>query len=387
MKIYFLLIAFLLITVNTTAQIIYGTNNYVEYHIGNLPIIISVPHGGNLIPSDLPNRTCNNPTLGTDLNTIELAQQISQSLFDLTGCRPHMIYCNLKRTKIDCNRNITDGACGNFNAEIAWTEFHNFLANAQTAALNQVSGKALYFDLHGHAHTIQRIELGYLLTGNQLGFSNSILNSQAYVDLSSIKNLVMTNVNSYTHSELLTGSNALGTLLGNAGYESIPSQQTPAPLGNPYFSGGYNTENYTSIVNGNSVNGCQIEANYTNVRDNAVNRQNFANAFSSVLINYFDTHYNINLINCTNLSINKFKDDRKVYVYPNFLNQHQFIQISGKNIARSKFYISNLLGQKIETGFVDSENKCQINKIYKSGYYIISIEENLNLYNLKIFFN
>ncbi len=44
-KIYFILGLFFL-SFQGNAQVIYGTKNYTEYHVGRLPIIISVPHGG-----------------------------------------------------------------------------------------------------------------------------------------------------------------------------------------------------------------------------------------------------------------------------------------------------------------------------------------------------
>lgn len=131
------LILILSVYFKSHAQVIYGVNNYTEYDKGTLPIIISVPHGGSLTPSTIPDRTCNSPTLVTDGYTISLARQIDSSLFNLTGKHPHIIYCNLKRTKIDCNREIIEGACGNAEAIQAWNEFHNFIDTAESIAQNQ----------------------------------------------------------------------------------------------------------------------------------------------------------------------------------------------------------------------------------------------------------
>ena len=52
------------------AQVIYGVNNYTQYHIGRLPIIISASHGGFVAPASIPDRTCNNPTTVTDSNIL-----------------------------------------------------------------------------------------------------------------------------------------------------------------------------------------------------------------------------------------------------------------------------------------------------------------------------
>ncbi|GDX51521.1 hypothetical protein LBMAG27_05680 [Bacteroidota bacterium] len=279
------------------SQIIYGANNYTEYHKGTLPIIISVPHGGSLTPSTIPDRTCNNPTLVTDGYTISLARQIDSSLFNLTGKHPHIIYCNLKRTKIDCNREIIEGACGNAEATQAWNEFHNFIDTAEAIAQNQFPGKAFYIDLHGHGHTIQQLELGYLYSSTQLGYSDSVLSTSYYTNLSSIKNLVAANANGYTNAQMLRGNFAFGTLLANAGFPSVPSLQTPSPGTNPYFDGGFNTANYTCHATGNPVNGVQIECN-SNVRSSYVNRKVFADSLASVLFRYFLIHENLNLSGC-----------------------------------------------------------------------------------------
>ena len=34
----------------------FGRSNYIEYIAGDLPIIISAPHGGALIPAEMPDR-------------------------------------------------------------------------------------------------------------------------------------------------------------------------------------------------------------------------------------------------------------------------------------------------------------------------------------------
>ena len=38
-------------------QTYFGRNNYIEYRAGNMPLIVSAPHGGTLTPAELPDRT------------------------------------------------------------------------------------------------------------------------------------------------------------------------------------------------------------------------------------------------------------------------------------------------------------------------------------------
>ncbi|MBL0053004.1 MAG: T9SS type A sorting domain-containing protein [Bacteroidetes bacterium] len=298
MKKFLLFFALVLVSFQGYAQVIYGVNNYTQYHIGSLPIVISVPHGGLVAPVIIPDRTCNSPTTVWDNYTIELGRQIDTALYNLTGCHPHLIICNMRRTKVDCNRNIADGACGNSQAETVWTEFQHFIDTAEILAQSQFAGKAFYIDLHAHGHAIKQLELGYGISGAGLTNTDNVLNTAPYIASSSIENSVATNVNGYTHAQLLRGTYGLGTLFVNAGFPSVPSMQTPNPGGNPYFSGGYNTYNHTCILQGNTVNGVQIETPST-VWSSYSNRKKFADSTAAVLANYLMIHQNINLItNC-----------------------------------------------------------------------------------------
>ena len=320
MKKLYLVPVLILGCIQAQAQVIYGVNNYTQYHVGTLPVVISVPHGGLVAPASIPNRTCNNPTTVTDGRTIELARQIDTALFNLTGCRPHLIICNLRRTKIDCNRNIEDGACGNSEAETAWTEFHDFIDTAQFLAQNQYEGKALYIDLHGHGKMPYRLELGYGLSGTAYNNTDSVLNTQAYIASSSIGNLVNTNVSGSTHAQLLRGDYALGTLLADAGFPSVPSRQSPNTGGFPYFNGGYNTFNYTCLAPGNTVNGLQIECDSI-VRSNYPNRKLFADSAAAVLVRYLFIHQDLDLLTNCGLPVSASghvePEDHTFAVYPN----------------------------------------------------------------------
>ena len=371
-----LIIALLYLGVFNTvcvSQTLYGTSNYVEYQIGNLPIIISVPHGGDLTPSSIPTRTCNNPETVTDAFTIETAEQIKAALFLATGCYPHIIICNLKRTKLDCNRNLADGACENSQAMTAWTEYHNYIAMAQNTANSQYNNKGIFIDLHGHGHTIQRIELGYLLSSSDLELSDTALNTSAYINQSSIKNLALNNINNYTHSQLLRGVNAFGTLLTNVGYPAVPSQQIPFPGStNSYFSGGYTTANHTCYDPTVTTNGFQMELNYDGVRNSNSNRLLFADKFKNVVLEYLNIHTNVVLGSCTPLGINE-NNDTELIIYPNPLKLGSQLFIKGASFNNLIYSVFNSLGQEITTGKVNDSNEIEINCTLNKGIYLVSI--------------
>ncbi|HMQ77032.1 MAG TPA: T9SS type A sorting domain-containing protein [Flavobacteriales bacterium] len=265
-------------------------NGHVEYRCGDLPLVISVPHGGALMPTDIPDRTCNSPVYDTDANTIQLGEAIDSVFAANEGCRPHLVICHLARRKLDANRNLADGACGDPQAEFAWQAFHAFIDSAK-ARVTADAGKGLYLDLHGHGHTVQRLELGYLLYEDELAFSDATLNTNTYINYSSIRNLALDNLLGLAHADLLRGSLALGTRLGAMGFPAVPSLQDPFPMpGEPYFSGGYNTARHSSY-GGGTIDGLQVECHFTGVRDNAANRVRFADSLRVAVVAFLKDHY------------------------------------------------------------------------------------------------
>ena len=169
-------------------QVYYGRNNYVEYYAGDLPLVFSAPHGGSLTPDEIPDRTYG--TMVTDSYTKETVLAIRDAIFDFTGRYPYIIISNLNRTKLDPNREIVEAAQGNQWAEQAWNEYHGFIEIAEDSITAQYE-KGFYVDIHGHGHEIQRLELGYLISGSDLFKTDSELNSSVYINSSSIRALAL----------------------------------------------------------------------------------------------------------------------------------------------------------------------------------------------------
>jgi len=351
----------------------FGTNDYIEYQIGTLPLVISVSHGGNLEPASMPDRTCYNPVYAVDAFTIETALEIKNLLFTKTGCYPHIIISHLKRNKLDPNRNIAEGACGNQEAITAWQEFHNFIATARNTANQQYNYKTFFVDLHGHGNPIQRVELGYLLYDDELELPDITLNTIQYINYSSIKNLVTSNVNNYTHAQLLRGPFAFGTLLANQNYPAVPSQNIPFPGTNSnYFSGGYITANHTSYDPTAPINGLQMELNFTNIRDTPANRTEFANAFADAIIEYMNTHFNPSWNTCNPLSTTNPSLDKAFSVYPNPVSGGEQIHFNIPEGNIFEYELFNLHGQLIAKGVLDSESTID-SKEHNSGLYLLKL--------------
>jgi uncharacterized protein YwbE len=273
----------------------FGRNQYVEYIAGNLPLIFSAPHGGALMPGEIPDRTpalCGgSATTLRDTNTEELTRAIQAAFVTRSGKYPHIVINRLHRVKVDANRDLVEGACGDAEAEVAWREFQDFIAVAKTRT--QVDfGKGWYTDVHGHGHAVARLELGFLLTSNDLLLPDATLDaSAAYEDKSSIRTLSAQSPLSF--AALLRGATGLGTLLANAGYPGTPSQQDPAPAaGEEYFNGGYNTVEHGCRADG-SICGVQIEHHFAGVRDTSANRAAYAAELARVYESFLSQNFGI----------------------------------------------------------------------------------------------
>jgi N-formylglutamate amidohydrolase len=267
----------------------FGRNAYIEFHAGTLPIIVSAPHGGSLEPAEIPSRTSG--TTVTDVATEDLARALADALASKTGRQPSLVICRLKRTKIDVNRDIGEGAQGNPHAEQAWNEFHAFL-DAAGALAAAAHGRALLVDVHGHGHPKPRVEIGYLLDAADLDRPDADLDDPAWARQSSIRTLAAES--GLRFSALLRGPESLGGRLDRAGYLAVPGPTTSSPGSDPYFAGGYITRRHGS-ADGGPVSAVQLELPSPGVRDTPASRAHFAAVLADALASYFAAHFRIQL--------------------------------------------------------------------------------------------
>lgn len=265
----------------------FGEKNYIEYLPGDLPLVISAPHGGREKPDELPERT--KGVVDIDTNTQELARTIADELQARTGRRPHLIICRLHRSRLDCNREIGEAAAGHAVAEQAWTEYHGFVAQALKTAIAQ-GGRAFYIDLHGQNHRDRRIELGYLHAPETLQAPDSALDAPGVAASGSLRRIA--EKSKLPYSALVRGPRSLGALLEARGFACVPSPERPEPV-LPYFQGGYSVRRH--VAADQPVAGLQIECTLAGVRDTPENRAKFAAALVDVLREYLAEHYALRL--------------------------------------------------------------------------------------------
>ena len=273
-----------------------GRNGYTEYIAGNSPVIFAAPHGGSLKPTEITSRDsirCGvSPAVQADTSTEELVREIRSAFYARTGKYPHVIISRLHRGKLDPNRNLSEGACGDNEAEIAWDEYHDFIAVAKSAVLN-AHGRGWLTDIHGHGHTPQRLEIGYLLEASDLALSDGTLDGDpSYENESSFQ--VFSENTTVSFSNLLRGHTSLGTMMATAGYPSVPSVDLPNPGSDLYFAGGYSLQQHGCATSGN-VCGVQIEHNYTGVRDTQANRAAYAAVLARVYETYLAQNFGMSL--------------------------------------------------------------------------------------------
>jgi len=260
----------------------FGRNKYIEYLAGDLPLIFSAPHGGREQPNELPDRAMG--TFAFDTNTQELARAVADELHNRTGHWPHVIICRVTRRKIDCNREIKEGAAGNPLTEQAWKEFQAYVDAAQEAVVKK-HGRGFYIDLHGHGHENQRLELGYLHSAEQLKLSDAEISKTPYPAESSLKAIAARETTPY--ADLLRGQHSFGALMEARGFLCSPSPSNPHPK-TPYFRGGYNTSRHGRDAA--PLAGLQIESYSKGVRDTPESRKKFADAIAGTLDEYLTMH-------------------------------------------------------------------------------------------------
>ncbi len=268
----------------------FGRNNYIEYIAGELPLVISAPHGGYEKPDKISDRT--KGSVRQDKKTLETILAVKDAIHGMTGKYPHIIINRLHRVKLDPNRTLDIAAQKDSIAAISYKEFHEFIDIAQRV-VEKDFGWGLYIDLHAHMHKESRLELGYLLESEILYLNDEDLNDDLFIEKSSLKNLMENTT--YTFSEVIRGKVSLGALFCKYNYPAIPSPEIPAPSSEFFFSGGYNTQVHGSQPH-IKFDGIQLELYYDGIRDSRENIAKFSEAFVKIISEYLKIHYGYNLI-------------------------------------------------------------------------------------------
>ena len=264
----------------------YSQTGCTEYQPGTLPLVISMPHGGYLIPSEFPDRT-----QGTTVNdgvTQELGREVADAIEALVGERPFVVINRLDRLKLDPNRDVDEAAEGAAIAEAEWAAYHGFIESALEDI--RVSGQlGFYVDLHGQSHDPGRTQLGFSTTADNLELSDQALNSGGYAEWSSL--LPHVEASGAPFTEVLRGQSSLGGRLEAAGFSVVPSPASPSPGGNvTYWNTGFSSYTHGPLQGATWMSSVLFETAYEGVRDTPRHRKAFAEALAEALLG-FQTDY------------------------------------------------------------------------------------------------
>ena len=266
-----------------------SASGFIRHWPGELPIVLSVPHDGTAKPADIPDRTSG--VTVRDSYAAALAHAVRDALRARFGKAPQLVVCELSRKKVDCNREIAEGAAGQPKAEQVWREYHAFIDEAESAVLAR-SKHGFYLDIHSHGHPKPRIEIGYLLKGSELRLADERLDNDTSVAArSSIRWLSQRT--SAKFSELLRGETSLGGLFAARGVPSVPSPREVLLLDDPYFNGAYDIAAHGSRDK-SQLDAAQLEVPGP-MRDTPAHRAATAQAIAESLDVYFARHFGVKL--------------------------------------------------------------------------------------------
>ena len=269
-------------------------SGFIKYWPGDLPVVISAPHGGKKKPDGIPDRSYGVRVL--DGYSAELATAMRDAMLQRFGKAPHLIICELARAKVDCNREIAEGSQGNAESGRVWREYHEFIDEAAKAVLAK-GPHGMYLDVHSHGHPKKRIEIGYLLKNEALQLTDAQLDADPQIaEHTSIRALDRLSPASF--SELVRGSTSLGGLLESRGIPAVPAPNAVLEKTDSYFNGAYDVTAHGSRDKA-QLDGAQLETPLQ-VRDTPEHRAATARALAESLDIYFEKHFSIKLPHADN---------------------------------------------------------------------------------------
>ena len=209
--------------------------NLVIVQRGNLPIIISAPHGGSAPIADVPVRK-GGPAIAKfvtvrDGNTDQLALKVAAELEKKLGGKVYLVIAQFDRKYLDANR-PADGAYESDKAKPSYDAYHKALKTA-CQEVQKEYGRGLLLDLHG-----QGAEADTIFRGTQNGKSCSVLTQR------------------FGKAAVVGPKSILGQM-EKSGYKIFPANNKDDKEDSRY-NGGYMVQTYGSHQ-GSAIDALQLE--------------------------------------------------------------------------------------------------------------------------------
>ncbi len=230
---------------------------------GDLPLILSAPHGGRKRIPGVEPRTGDGIKRfvdRTDLWTAELTENLANEIEETTGKRPYVVIANFHRKYVDANRRPVL-AYESPKAQATYDSYHAALAKAK-ADVTKRFGRGLVIDIHGQATLLDTI-----IRGTQNGKTVAHL------------------VEKFGNESHLGRTSLFGRLAGND--FQINPQVDSNEREHLKFTGGYITQKYGSM-NGGTVDAIQLELgkNLRHPEKSAKNAQRLSKAIVAFAKDY-----------------------------------------------------------------------------------------------------
>ncbi len=211
-------------------------NDFVLVQEGNLPILLTAPHGGNKQIEHIQARKSGNTI--PDIKTLELAELVSSNLTILLGRKPYIVAAKFSRTYLDANR-AEKRAYDQENCPLLQTlyrSYHHHITNFVQALKNKYPKGAILLDLHGQIVDKQAIYIG---TGNGLTIATMKLQ----------------------HGEqAMVGPHSIVGQLRKRGYVVLPDNTQNNQAEELHYIGGYTVRTHGSHNNG--IDAIQLEIGF-----------------------------------------------------------------------------------------------------------------------------
>lgn len=206
---------------------------YIER--GELPIILSAPHGGRMkIPGSgvrtgknilIKKGVKNTFTMAFDGNVDVIALTLADDIEKLTGKRPYVVVANFTRRNVDANR-APEQAYEDDAGEIVYNQYHDAI-KAFRAEIIRTNKRGLIIDIHGHGRE-----------------KDTIIRGTA--DWTSVRHLV----EEFGKESVVGADGILGTLARDPAYKHLPAVDQLDEKEFPSLNGGFITRNYGSYQGG-----------------------------------------------------------------------------------------------------------------------------------------
>ncbi len=124
---------------------------------GNLPIILTAPHGGLDYISGVSVRT--RGVMVTDANTIEVAEGVAKRINATLGAEPYLVAARFSRKYIDANRAEYEAFEAAEAKPVYWA-YHNRIAAFIAEIRQKFPDGALLLDIHGQGEDRDTVHRG-----------------------------------------------------------------------------------------------------------------------------------------------------------------------------------------------------------------------------------